>query len=164
MDNPHKLALQLVERLTAGGFLITTVESCTGGAIANAITNVPGSGDVFKDGFVTYSNEAKVALGVPELLLQTHSVYSPQVALAMAQAGIEKSAFTPYIAVGVTGSLNRADPDNPRASVIGEVFIAIVKADSTPHQQKLAVPAELSRPEAKQYVVNYTLERLLKLI
>jgi len=164
MDNPHNLAIQLVERLAAGGFLITTVESCTGGAIANGITNVPGSGDVFKDGFVTYSNEAKIALGVPESTIKNHSVYSLQTALAMANAGIEKSAFTPHISVGVTGSLNRADPDNPDASVVGEVYIAIVKTASSVHQHTLTVPTELSRPGAKLFVVNFTLERLLTLI
>lgn len=164
MYTSHKLAVQLVERLAAGDFLITTVESCTGGALANAITDVPGSSDVFKDGFVTYSNEAKIALGVPEATLTNHSVYSLQTALAMAEAGAKQSAFTPHVAVGITGSLNRADPDNSRASVIGEVYIAVIQRGSPVYQHKLTVPAKLARSEAKHFVIDHVFGQLLKLI
>lgn len=164
MSDTHKLAVQLVDRLQKVGFLITTVESCTGGALANAITNVPGSGDIFKHGFVTYSNEAKIALGVPKPTIQKHSVYSPDVALAMAIAGEQNAAVKAHIAVGITGTLNRTDPDNSGTSVVGDVYIAVLKSKMPIHQHKLTVPASLSRTDAKTFVVNHVLENLLRLV
>lgn len=164
MSDTHQLAVQLVDRLQKGGFLITTVESCTGGALANAITNVPGSGDVFKHGFVTYSNEAKIALGVPETTIQKHSVYSPQTALAMAVAGGQNSAVNARITVGITGTLNRTDPDNPESSQIGDVYIAIVRSGNPIHQEKLVIPTSLSRSDAKAFVVTHVLKKILELV
>ncbi|MGH7158013.1 MAG: CinA family protein [Candidatus Saccharimonadales bacterium] len=159
-----EFAAQLVRQLASSGFYITTVESCTGGALANAITNIPGSGDVFKDGFVTYSNQAKIALGVSENILLKHTMYSLETARAMAEAGLARSTANPHLAVGITGTLNRVDPENPKASAVGEVFIAILKAGTPTHQQKLAVPAALSRHDAKQFVVASSLHHLLNVL
>ena len=58
-------AERLIALLAARNLYISTVESCTGGALVNAITSISGASDVLKDSYITYSNEAKIALGVP---------------------------------------------------------------------------------------------------
>ncbi|MEQ5793212.1 CinA family protein [Paracoccus marcusii] len=82
--------------------MIATAESCTGGLIAGALTEVPGSSDGFDRGFVTYSNAAKMQmLGVRAETLDTHGAVSEQVAAEMAQGALRQSDAG--IAVSVTG-------------------------------------------------------------
>jgi nicotinamide-nucleotide amidase len=81
---------------------IATAESCTGGMVAVALTDIPGSSDVFDRGFVTYSNAAKVdMLGVNPATLQTHGAVSEPVAAEMANGALARSTAT--LAVSVTG-------------------------------------------------------------
>ncbi len=95
-------ARQLVAALLAKGQLLSTAESCTGGMVAAAITDIMGSSGVFDRGFVTYSNAAKIQmLGVPPSLLETHGAVSEAVATAMAQGALMHSAAT--LAVSTTG-------------------------------------------------------------
>jgi len=101
-----KEILQRASRLVAvcksRGLSIATAESCTGGLIAGAITEIAGSSAVFERGFVTYSNEAKIELlGVPEEVLAGHGAVSEPVARAMAEGALHNSSAT--IAVAVTG-------------------------------------------------------------
>jgi nicotinamide-nucleotide amidase len=92
----------LLARARAAGAVIVTAESCTGGIVAGAITEVPGSSDIFDRGFVTYSNAAKVAmLGVAEATLVAHGAVSEEVAREMAEGALARSAAT--LAVSVTG-------------------------------------------------------------
>lgn len=82
--------------------MVTTAESCTGGMVAAAITDVAGSSAVFDRGFVTYSNAAKMRmLGVPEELLNTVGAVSREVAQAMALGAIAHSDA--QLAVSITG-------------------------------------------------------------
>jgi nicotinamide-nucleotide amidase len=84
------------------GLRIATAESCTGGMVAAALTDVAGSSDVFERGFVTYSNAAKVELlGVSAATLSTHGAVSEPVAREMAAGVLEHSAAD--LAVSVTG-------------------------------------------------------------
>ena len=84
------------------GLTLATAESCTGGMVAAALTDIAGSSDVVERGFVTYSNAAKSSLlGVPMALIAEHGAVSREVAAAMAAA---RSAFSPVdLAVAVTG-------------------------------------------------------------
>ena len=77
----HHLTELLIER----NLIITTMESATSGQIASLITDTEGSSAIFKGAFVTYSNEAKIRMGVPENIIRMHSVYSVQTAAAMAE-------------------------------------------------------------------------------
>ncbi len=93
---------ELVAALLAKGQLVSTAESCTGGMVAAAITDVAGSSAVFDRGFVTYSNAAKMQmLGVRLSALETHGAVSEAVAIAMAQGALVHSAAT--LAVSITG-------------------------------------------------------------
>ena len=84
------------------GLRIATAESCTGGMVAAALTEVAGSSDVFERGFVTYSNAAKVELlGVAEATLAAHGAVSEPVAREMAEGALAQSAAD--LAVSVTG-------------------------------------------------------------
>lgn len=96
------LARALFDKARARGALIATAESCTGGMIASAITDVAGSSTIFDRGFVTYSNAAKEAmLGVSATTLATHGAVSEEVAREMAEGALAHSAAT--LAVAVTG-------------------------------------------------------------
>ncbi len=96
------LALALGERLQARGWLLATAESCTGGGIAAAVTEVSGSSAWFDRGFVTYSNAAKrELLGVPATTLEAQGAVSGATAMAMAAGALVHSAA--QIAVAVTG-------------------------------------------------------------
>ena len=84
------------------GLHIATAESCTGGMVAAALTDVPGSSDIFDRGFVTYSNAAKVEmLGVKETSLASHGAVSEKVAVEMAEGALAHSAAD--VAVAITG-------------------------------------------------------------
>jgi nicotinamide-nucleotide amidase len=96
------LAAELLDLAKRSGATIATAESCTGGMIAAAITDVAGSSAVFDRGFVTYSNAAKTAmLGVDADLIARHGAVSEEVARAMADGALARSAAT--LAVSVTG-------------------------------------------------------------
>ncbi len=100
--NNTKLAAELVTLLKAQGKRIATVESCTGGLLAGAITGVSGSSEVFDYGFVTYANAAKTSLvGVPEYLLDSHGAVSIEVAASMAEGA--RKAASAKMALSTTG-------------------------------------------------------------
>ena len=86
----------------AKGWRIATAESCTGGLLAGALTDIPGSSDVFERGFVIYSNAAKVEmLRVDPALISAYGAVSEEVAAAMAQGALARSNAT--LAVSTTG-------------------------------------------------------------
>ncbi|MBN9411872.1 MAG: CinA family protein [Burkholderiales bacterium] len=92
----------LAEALLTRGWMMATAESCTGGLIAGACTDLPGSSAWFERGFVTYSNEAKTDLvGVPAALITLHGAVSEPVARAMASGALARSRA--QVAVAVTG-------------------------------------------------------------
>lgn len=96
------LVEQLATELKARGWMMATAESCTGGLIAGACTELSGSSEWFERGFVTYSNAAKTELlGVPAALIAAEGAVSEAVARAMA-AGAVQHARVP-LAVAVTG-------------------------------------------------------------
>ncbi len=92
----------LIRRATAAGITIATAESCTGGMIAVALTDIPGSSAVVDRGFVTYSNAAKMQmLGVTAETLDAVGAVSEEVAAEMAEGAVRNAGVT--LAVSVTG-------------------------------------------------------------
>ena len=113
---------EVVKILTEKKMTISTMESCTGGGLANAITNVAGSSEVFKFGAVTYSNEFKIKMGVNKEVIDKYTVYSQNVAREMARCICE---FTnSNIGVWITGKLKQVDNHNI-AGKDDEVFMSI---------------------------------------
>ncbi|MCZ4366707.1 CinA family protein [Sulfitobacter dubius] len=96
------LAAQLLEKARETGAMVACAESCTGGMLAAALTDLPGSSALLDRGFVTYTNAAKVAmLGVSEVTLAQWGAVSEQVAKEMAAGALERSEG--QIAVSITG-------------------------------------------------------------
>ena len=118
----------LVRMLTERGKTVALAESCTGGMVANRLTNVPGASAVLKCGLVTYSNEAKREfLGVSAAALEEHGAVSEVVARQMAE-GARRRCRTDY-AIAVTGI---AGPGGGgEAKPVGTVFIALAGEKGT---------------------------------
>ena len=101
--NLTQISLQLIQQ----GHMLATAESCTGGMIAAACTDLPGASTWFERGFVTYSNEAKAEmLGVPAALIEQEGAVSEAVARAMAQGAVQHSAAQVAVAVRWPASKN----------------------------------------------------------
>lgn len=97
-----KAAKALIEFCASKGYKIATAESCTGGLVAGALTDIPGSSAVFERGYVTYSNDAKrEMLGVAYAALEKSGAVSRQTAEAMAQGALRKAHAD--LAVAITG-------------------------------------------------------------
>ena len=95
-------AKRVLQRARSRGLKIATAESCTGGLVAAALTEIAGSSEVLDRGFVTYSNDAKhVMLGVPATTLKRHGAVSVETAAAMAKGALKHSLAD--IAVAITG-------------------------------------------------------------
>jgi nicotinamide-nucleotide amidase len=119
--SPERLVEALADTLRARGLRIATAESCTGGLIAGACTELAGSSDWFDRGFVTYSNEAKAEmLGVDAAMIASQGAVSEPVARWMAQGALSRSLAD--LAVAVTGV---AGPGGGSAAKpVGTVWLA----------------------------------------
>ncbi|MFU8788315.1 MAG: CinA family protein [Methylobacter sp.] len=116
-----ELAEQLGRLLKADGKIIATAESCTGGWIAQTMTEVPGSSAWFDRGFVTYSNAAKVQmLGVSAKTLEHYGAVSAETAAQMASGALAHSAADVAVAVTGIAGPDGGTPEKP----VGTVFIA----------------------------------------
>ena len=124
-----ELARRVVEENRAAGRRVAVAESCTGGLVAAALTEIPGSSDVFETGFVTYSNEAKIALlGVSLEVIETFGSVSVATAWAMAQGTLARSSAD--VAVAITGV---AGPDGgTEMKPVGTVVFARAERDADP--------------------------------
>jgi nicotinamide-nucleotide amidase len=98
----YDLSRRIIESYTVAKKKIVTAESCTGGLVGAALTQIPGSSEVMERGFISYSNDAKIELlGVPPDILADYGAVSAQVSEAMAQGALEFSRAD--VAVSVTG-------------------------------------------------------------
>jgi nicotinamide-nucleotide amidase len=127
-----RLATDVLAAARAKGITIVTAESCTGGLVAAALTEIAGSSDVVDRGFVTYSNAAKQAhLGVPEATLAAFGAVSEETARAMAAGALAASAAS--LAISVTGIAGPGggSPDKP----VGRVHLATARGWATIHRR-----------------------------
>ena len=117
-DSLRMLARRVGRRLRAARLSIATAESCTGGLIAKALTDIAGSSDYFERGWVTYSNGAKrTELGVASGVLARHGAVSEAVALAMAAGALRRSGARVSIAVTGIAGPGGATPGKPAGLV-----------------------------------------------
>ena len=146
-------------KLSVGGYTIATAESCTGGLLAERLTEVPGSSKYFIEGVVTYANDAKTrTLGVEPMLLMEHGAVSAPVAEAMAE-GIRKRAGTDF-GLAITGIAGPGGGTEEKP--VGTVFIAISSEAGTAHK-KLKLPGDrhLIRWRASQAALELLRRRLI---
>ncbi len=149
------LAHEVVSRATAAGAMLATAESCTGGLIAAALTEVPGSSSVLDRGFVTYSNSAKEQmLGVDPALIAAHGAVSEEVARAMAQGALARSSAR--MAVAVTGI---AGPGGSEAKPEGRVCFAL--ADGRGVRAETVEFGALGRSPVRSATVEHALRMVL---
>lgn len=125
-SDARPLARALLDLCRSRKLMIATAESCTGGLVAAALTEIPGSSDVIDRGFVTYSNDAKRAmLGVKAMTLESFGAVSKETAVAMAVGALEKAGVD--LAVSITGIAGPggATPGKP----VGLVHLAAAARD-----------------------------------
>ena len=149
---------QISLRLLARRHLLATAESCTGGMIAAACTDLSGSSQWFERGFVTYSNEAQAEmLGVPTGLIEQHGAVSEPVARAMADGALAHSRAQVSLAVtGVAGPTGGTE-----AKPVGTVWFAWCVGGET-HSEMQHFAGD--RAAVRVATVRYALKRLLNLL
>ena len=152
---------EIVELLIKNNKTISTMESCTGGGVANAITNVEGASEALKYSAVTYSNEFKITMGVNKEIIDEYSVYSMETANEMSRA-ISNFTESSY-GVGVTGKLNRVDINNPYGDD-NVVYISIYDRDNNKfYNRKIEVKKD-SRNKNKELVIEEIIKLLKSII
>ena len=155
-DDIRSAAADIVAGLKRAGLKVVTAESCTGGLVAGALTEIPGSSAVFDRGFITYSNEAKIAaLGVGPDLIARHGAVSAEVAVAMAEGARARSLA--QLAVAITGI---AGPGGATATKpVGLVHLAVARADGPTVVEEHRY-GDLGRTEVREAAVRTALSML----
>ncbi len=157
MSGGHEArARAALDALRAAGAMAATAESCTGGLVAGALTDIPGSSDAFDRGFVTYSNAAKTEmLGVPPDLIARHGAVSGEVARAMAEGALKASAAA--VAVAITGV---AGPGGSASKPEGLVhFACATRGGATTCSRKEFGP--IGRANVRAASVDHALDLLI---
>lgn len=145
----------IVSMLSAKGFTVATAESCTGGMIASTIVDVPGASDCFNEGYVTYSNEAKMKnLGVKDSTLMVHGAVSVETVTEMAK-GVRKKASADFgiSSSGIAGP-GGGSPQKP----VGLVYLGCAYG----HDECKVLELHLkgSRTEVRKAATNKAIELL----
>lgn len=148
-------AAGLLAAARARGAVVATAESCTGGLIGGAITEVPGSSDIFDRGFITYSNAAKVEmLGIRPETLAAHGAVSEEIAAEMAEGALARSKAT--LAVSVTGI---AGPGGSEHKPEGRVCFGLA-GDGVTRTQTVEFGA-IGRSNVRRATVEHALSLLI---
>ena len=152
---------KIVKKLTEKNKTISTMESCTGGGVANAITSIEGASEVIKFSAVTYSNEYKIKMGVSSKVIDKYSVYSMETAMEMSK-NISIFSNSNY-GIGITGKLNRLDKNN----LFGEdnvVYISIYDRDNDKYYNNKIKVFKETREQNKKLVIKEIEKMLLEVI
>ena len=154
-----RAAQAIVEAYTAKNLTIATAESCTGGLVAAALTDIAGSSVVFDRGFVTYSNAAKIAmLGVTDDALAEHGAVSKTVAVQMAEGARRVSGADVVISVTGIAGPGGGSAEKP----VGLIHFACASASGTAHREKRF--GDLGRSAVRRQSVAVALELLVQAI
>lgn len=148
---------EIVELLIQRKETISTMESCTGGMVANEITNIPGASEIFQLGIVSYSNYMKEKYGMDPSIIEKYTVYSMEVAKEMARLATVNGESD--YGVGITGTLNRQDPNNPTDKMNMVYFAIYDKKEDLYLEQTLSV-SSLDRVENKGLVMRLIVMKL----
>jgi len=154
------LAERVLAACRARKWTVATAESCTGGLVAGALTEIAGSSDVLDRGFVTYSNVAKIAmLGVPEETLNMFGAVSRQTAEAMAQGALERSGVDLTVAITGVAGPGGGSVEKP----VGLVHLAAVVRGSPARIERKMLYGDIGRSEVRRLSVIEALSMLLEL-
>lgn len=138
-DETLALAEDVLDACRARGLKIAMAESCTGGLVAAALTAIAGSSDVLERGFVTYSNEAKMALlGVPEATIAAYGAVSAETAAAMAEGAVARAPVD--LAVSITGV---AGPGGGSAEKpVGLIYLGLARRGGPSSAERHVFPGD----------------------
>ena len=142
---------EVVLKLIENHKTISTMESCTGGGVANAITNIEGSSEILKFSAVTYSNEFKIKMGVDKNIINKYTVYSMETANEMSKS-ISKFTNSDY-GIGITGQINRVDPNNI-TNENNRIYISVYDKENDKYYNKIITAIEGSREDNKKVIIN----------
>jgi nicotinamide-nucleotide amidase len=152
-------AKRVLARCRSRGLHVATAESCTGGLVAAALTEIAGSSDVVECGFVTYSNAAKLALlGVPAKTLDRHGAVSAETAIAMAVGALKHSQAD--LTVAITGIAGPGGGSKQKP--VGLVHFAAARRDGRRIARK-RLYGKIGRHRVRQRSVAEALALLLEL-
>ncbi len=151
----------IVELLINKNKTISTMESCTGGAIANYITNIPDSSKVFAFSAITYSNEYKIKMGVDKNVIEKYTVYSIEVANLMAKT-ISMYTNSNY-GVGVTGKLKKQDENNPYGDD-DLVYLSIYDRECDKYYNERIKLKYDKRSDNKNQIINIFVDKITDLL
>ena len=152
-------ATDVLDAAKAAGLKIVTAESCTGGMVAAALTDIPGSSAAVECGFVTYSNEAKNGLlGVSKETLASFGAVSQEVALEMAEGALRRSLAD--VSVSITGI---AGPGGSEFKPEGRVCFGVARTGCPTHTETLEFGAP-GRAEVRRRSRDHALALLLRAI
>lgn len=150
-----KTMKDLVNYLILCNKKISTMESCTGGDVANEITNIEGASNIFGFGMVTYSNEYKIKQGVNKKTIEEYTVYSLEVANEMSRV-VQNYTSSDY-AIGITGQMRRVDPNNI-TDEDNRVYISIYDKEDDKYYNKIVIMNKKTREENKKEVIKAVIE------
>lgn len=155
------LAARVVAENAASGRKVVLAESCTGGLVCAAITEIPGSSEVLERGFVTYSNEAKIeSLGVSAELIDTFGAVSVAVAWGMARGALKHSDADVAVAITGIAGPGGGSESKPVGTVVFACALRGQNENDISAEQKNFDPS-LSRSEIRQEAAMVALELLL---
>ena len=150
-----KTMKDLVNYLILCNKKISTMESCTGGDVANEITNIEGASHIFGVGMVTNSNEYKIKQGVNKKTIEEYTVYSLEVANEMSRV-VQNYTSSDY-AVGITGQMRRVDPNNI-TNEDNKVYISIYDKEGDKYYNKIVIMNKKTRRDNKRVVIEAVIE------
>ncbi|MFZ9395238.1 MAG: CinA family protein [Erythrobacter sp.] len=155
----EELARKVVEANVAAGRKVALAESCTGGLVAAAITEIAGSSAVLDRGFVTYSNEAKIeSLGVSPDIIETFGAVSIACVWAMAQGALKHSKADVAVAISGIAGPGGGTPLKPVGTV---VFARATRGEHGKPEGELRHFADMNRAEVRRQAALCALELLL---
>ena len=154
------MARRVLDLCRARGLHVATAESCTGGLVAGALTEIAGSSDVVDRGFVTYSNEAKQAmLGVPAATLKRHGAVSRETAAAMVKGALKNSLAD--IAVSITGVAGPGGGSKEKP--VGLVYFAAARRGGKRLAQRRRLYGKIGRSRVRALSVAQALAMIEEL-
>lgn len=146
----EEICKKIVEKLNENKQTISFMESCTGGFLANSITNISGASNVLKVSLVTYSSEYKIKFGVNENVIKKYTVYSQKTSIEMAKniAQFAKS----NISVGITGELGNTLNNSPK------VYYTVYFKDKNKYINKTITTTKNKRKDMKEEIAKKVFE------
>lgn len=146
-----------INKLAEKNYTISFMESCSGGSLANAFTNIRGCSRVLKFSAVTYSDESKIQLGVNKNTIEKYTINSTQVSKEMAKCITKYGGAN--IGVGITGNMNLVTEENSNG---GEIYISIYDKHTRHYTTKIIHIKSKDRQKGKEAIINFIVNDLMK--